>query len=500
MSSNPFGDLASWALRGVGGADNEGGEDQEEQGQQMSTDTLTPEEMRAQRLARMDALQKQQSQASSDSNAAAANDSSSVQEPKPMDIDDSSKNKAATTPKKMEIDEDDKNNASNNNKKNESMKTSPAPEKEHKKKKAKESHISPADPAKKTQKKAELLIKKVLSVSLAGTSTTSDSSCVVIDIDDTAITVQTVAEILATRLALSPNSPELRTMPPQKALIPYLAQCHRRAAEEIKTMKQSSKIKTPELLEILEEIKRQVVSYAASSLNVPELFELGHDSTMQLAKCFTSNVTDLASSITFGVAGTTSSFYYLLCDELVSSDEDAFGRVISEIVEYLTKQLSRMETVLEGGDGADGCALVMVSALTAVCVHRKAAEVVTQLDSFLLPPEGSPQAQEVVENRPQANADLMARLLGIGNRSYLRRSGPGLDRGTVLGLCLRPGIPKSNPVFGSIRMSLDSVERTTSAQRQQLRVHQEACNQLVMALIKAGSDARAKVCCGCSMP
>lgn len=481
-----LGDLASWALRGVGGGDQNNGDGGQEQ-DQANIEALSPEEMRAQRLARMEALQKQQQEQ--------AQQAAAEEEPKPMDIDEKpAASPAKDTPVKMEVDSSDKGN----------LKSSPppssSPQKEHKKKKAKESHSSPADPARKAQKKAELLLKKVLSISLVGTSTTSDSSCVVINIDDTAVTVQTIAEILATRLSLAPNAPELRTMPAQKALIPYLAQCHRRAAEEIKATKQSNNsssskasAKSPEFLEILEEIKRQVVSYASSCLIVPELFEMGQDAPQQLAKCFTSNVTDLASSITFGVTGPASSFYYMLCEELLSSDNEAFVRVIGEIVSHLTKQLTRMDSVLDAGDGTDGSALVLVTALTSVCVHKKAAEVVTQLSNFLLPAEGSDHAKEVVDNRPQAGADLMSRLLGLRNQSYLKRSGPALDKETVLGLCLRPGIPRLNPAFSSPRMSLNAVEQTTSSQRRQLRVHQDACNQLVMALIKAGPDARSKV-------
>lgn len=474
--SNSLSDLASWALGGVGGANGEG-EGGEEQEEQQPMETLTPEEMRAQRLARMEAMQKKQSEGDA---SASAQDTSAEESPKPMEIDKPApKNES---PQKMDIDGEDSNRTK-------SAAPTASPQKEHKSKKAKESHA--VDPARKSQKKAELLLKKVLSVALSGTSTTSDSSCVVIKIDENAITVQSISEILAERLSLSANDSALRTMPAQKALIPYLAQCHRRASEECKTMKQASKNKSPELIELLEEIKRQVVSYAASTLSVG-LFEMGADAPLQLAKCFTSSVTDLASSITFGVAGAASSFYHLLCEELVSSDKEAFDRVIGEAVESLAKSLTRTDSVLDAGDGTEGSALVMVTALTAICSHKKAAEVVTHLSNFLLPPEGSAKAQETVENRPQAGADLMSRLLGL-NRSYLRRSGPALDKETILGLCLRPGIPKINPAFSSVRMSMDAVERTTSSQRQQLRVHQEACNQLVMALIKAGPEARSKV-------
>lgn len=198
-------DLASWALRGVaGGAANAEGDGGDDQGDQQPMETLSPEEMRAQRLARMEAAQRQQQAQSSANN----NDS-----PKPMEIEKPTPKQES--PQKMDIDGEESNSGRNPK----SAAPVGSPPKENKSKKAKESHVS-ADPAKKAQKKAELMLKKVLSISLAGTTTTSDSSCVVIKIDDTAITVQSISEILAERLSLSANDPALRTMPAQKGLIP----------------------------------------------------------------------------------------------------------------------------------------------------------------------------------------------------------------------------------------------------------------------------------------
>ena len=154
---------------------------------------------------------------------------------------------------------------------------------------------TPSDSAKKTQKKKELLIKKVLGITLG----TEDSSCVKIELDDKDnIGVHSVAEILATRLSLPPS--EIRTLPQQKPLIPYLGLCHRKAGDELKTLRQASKKDTTELQDMLQEIQRQVVSYAASSLMEPDLFEQGADGRKQLVQAVVQGVTDLQESLTLG--------------------------------------------------------------------------------------------------------------------------------------------------------------------------------------------------------
>ena len=130
--------------------------------------------------------------------------------------------------------------------------------------------------AKKQQMKVEVLVKKVLGVALS-TSSLCDGSVVCIDVDAMEISHESIAEILAARLSISAD---YKTIPPQKdGVIPYLAHCYKIAAEEYKT------IKDVKLSLLLHEIITQVISYAASSLFEPDLFELGHDGTTQLAKC-----------------------------------------------------------------------------------------------------------------------------------------------------------------------------------------------------------------------
>jgi ubiquitin conjugation factor E4 B len=378
-------------------------------------------------------------------------------------------------------------------------------EAQQQKKKAKESHLAtPADASRKLQRKKELLIKKILSITL---TPASDPACVALELDTdisiASIGVQSVAELLATRLSLPKSESALNTMPPQKPLISYLAHCHRKASDELKTMRQvSSNMKsssknntdTSDLIQLLEEMQRQVVSYAASSLMEPDLFEQASDGAQQLSKALLNTTTDPTHSITFGVAGTSTSFYYMLCEELVTQDQATLTKLMAHVATQLLLQLKQCDSI-DAGVG-DASALGLLSALTSMCAHKKAALAVTQMEAFLLPPKDSPQALELIRPPMPAGADLLRLLAGGDHRPYLKRSGPALEKETLLGAVLRVSSPKNNAAFSPtsiLRQSLDSVERATNHQRQQLKVYQDGCNQFILSLIKAGPDARQRV-------
>lgn len=443
-------DLANWALRGGAGG-NDNNENQETTGQSLSNNEETPltaEELRAQRLARMEELQRRQQQA------------------EPMDVDSP---KAAPAPAPVPAPKPAPTPTS----------TSPTPQPPEKKRK------DAPDSARKMQRKKELLLKKTLSIALAGTSSASDSSLKVIDIDSAEISVQSVAEILATRLSAPPS-------PMDKPLIAYLALSHRRASEELKTMEQTQK-KSQELCDIVQEMQRQVVSYAASILMEPDLFEAGHDAREQLAQCLLAASTDVASSITFGVAGPASSFYHRVVDELVDQDANLIDDIVGDICRKWIAQLLRCESVLDSVDSTDG--LMLVTALAALASHKRAAVALTKLDCFLLPRPNTPQASELIRPPMPTGGNLLQMIAGE-NRPYKKRSGPAVEKQTLLGAALRLGVPKNNAAFSPtsiFNLSLDSIERTTSTQRNQLRVHQQACCQLVLALVKAGAEARSAV-------
>jgi hypothetical protein len=401
-------DLASWALRGQAAQDAQPAEPPPQ--------PLTMEEVRAQRLARMEAAQHR---------AAAAPEPMEV-EPEPMEIDTTTTTPAEETAAPV-------------------VKLAPvvvvapvvvaapvaaapvppptapaSPPKNNNKKKKTE---SVDNSTRKLQRKKELLLKKVLAVTLVGGSVSGDASTVAVDLDGTTeISVQSTAEILVSRLSL---------MEASKSILSYLGACHRRAVEEAKsTLPQ----KSPELSEILQEIQRQVVSYAASCLMVPGLFPAAEDAPLQLATCLQSG------EVTFG--GTTTSFYYLLCEELFTQDAPNFTVILSQVVTCITKQLATVKSVL------DGTSTALVQALAAACSHKRACAALTSLPAFLLPPAGSPEAAQLV--RP-AGQNILQQMLGADQtRAYLKRSGPALEKDTLLGQVLQIGLPRSNSAFSPV--------------------------------------------------
>jgi Ubiquitin elongating factor core len=512
-------DLASWALRGgAGNGDGDGnGEDNNDDpnnnGNNNSNNAppepaVTEEEIRARRLARMEAMQKKQQEEQLKA-AEAAIASADASGPQPMEVETTPSPKAAPDVTPMET--EPSSTQPLYKKAKETHQNSPSSASPPKK----SAQLSSAlDPARKLQRKMELVIKKVLNITLGSKKT--DSACIPIDIGDDgdessrSLGVQTIAEILATRLSL-PSSDLSTTMPPQKPLIQYLAMAHRKAGEEAKTMRQNaaSAEKNAPILELLQEIQNQVINYASSSLLMPDLFEQASDSRDQLYYALVSQASgsaDPTANVTFGVTGTSSSFYHQLCDELHSQDASVFDTVIGGLASGITTQLMSCDhidstTSISVGSGSSQLTtttspLGLVTALQAICSHKKAASTISNLSIFLLPPEGSAAAKETVRPQMPAGTDLFRMLAGGENRPYKKRSGVGLEKETLLGLVLRVSTPKNNPAFSPtniLRQSMSAVDQASNQQRQQLRVYQGACNQLVMSFIKAGPQARGQV-------
>lgn len=501
--SGLFPDLASWALGGGAGTGNG---NQSTSAADTTSDaageTMTPDELRAQRLARLElTAQKNQSE---------QNQIKTQQDPEPMDVD---------------IDEPPKHTLKTvTNLKPPPVTSVTTPTEAQMSKKVKSDKESPIYVAQKLQRRKEVLLKKVLHIVLEGSSLSSasndNSQVTILDIGSIEISTQSVSEIIATRLSMDPPTIALQ----QKSLMTYLAASHRRASEELKNIQQeeqmSKKNKQPqfndEIVELLREIQRQLVSYAATCLMEPDLFALAYDSVMQLAKCLihgsgghNSDPTE-NHSITFGSTGSSSSsFYHQLIDELVQQDESVLEEtIIPGLLEYFMSILKKCDSILDHGSIEGGNAVVIISSLTSLCSHKTAAQIVAKSKYFLLPPVASPQAKEIVRPMPSSNNSAVNLLQMLASNSpdmrpYLKRSGPALDKDTILGLCLRIGVPdsrtglaSSNPAFSPssiLRQSLHTVEQETSQQRLQLQVHQTGCYQLIMTLIKGGALVREKV-------
>lgn len=252
-----------------------------------------------------------------------------------------------------------------------------------------------------------------------------------------------------------------------------------------------------------------MVSYAASSLQLPDLFELGNDSCLQLAKCLSTTTTDPSSSVTFDVMGKNTSFYYCVCEELHSQDTDAFETMVTDVVTCITDALSKCKSLLDESPpdaGLGGNGLLLTSALRELCTNKKAATCLTQVPSFLIPPADSPQASEWVGGPPPpqiprgANPhqiDFIRRMQEMSN-SRMRRSGKGLEEDTVLGNVLRLGLPwKHESVLSSyvnpMRRSPKDINQISEGHRRQLELYQSKCNELIRQLVVAGEQPRQKV-------
>lgn len=278
--------IARWALGGGAGDNNaDGGGAAESQ----QAAPLTEEDMRARRMARLAASEKSQSSVSdgvaSDNGGAGATSSgldNKGDESTKMDIDKPST--ASTTaasatdaPQPMDVDDDDTMEPAQSKKAKTKPPSSPST-----------SGSTPPDPMadnqRKLRRKKMILLRKVLLVTIQNNDsdpTSSDQqllpSCVHLTMDDDEVTsaskcptgfqVRHIAEILAARLSLDPNSNSLRTIPMQPAggLVGYLGGCYKRAGEEWKEIRNGMERRKDgsggggeELCEILEEIRKQV--------------------------------------------------------------------------------------------------------------------------------------------------------------------------------------------------------------------------------------------------
>jgi len=413
------------------------------------------------------------------------------------------------------------------------------------------------------QRKKETLLKKVLLITLVpgssnnntNTSSSEPGGSILIDIGNSTITAENVAEILASRLSLPHDHPFLKSQSSipahEKMLLGYLASCHRRIADELKQFHQKKKATTAtlhnvsvnvnnnttssaELEHILQELLRQVVSFTASSFLDPDLFPLGPETgPVQLAKCLLSSNIDPASSITMHPLGKGTSFYARLCAELEELDPQLLQTTILDTSNELRRGLTLCHTVLDDNtEGKSG--LIYVAALTSLISVKKAAVALVtgpdrasniRREGFLLPPEDDDNSRLRVEgpanlmagfpppspplsgatdretggSHPQRLVQMMAALSqglrgggpGGGGAGYLKRSGPALEKDTLLGQVLRLGLPVESPsVTSAFRdvagRNVGEVKKSTERMRRQLEVYQDAVVFFVRGLITSG--------------
>jgi hypothetical protein len=546
-------DLAGWALSGGAGRNNDNDNEQQQQQQQQDSSSVlvteSEEEIRAKRLARLSAARNDTTAVNTNEGPSSTNEKTqSVQnevdrtkEDKKSSLSNASR-KHEETAAKASTDKSPSQGAANNKPQTEeplwkkirddaldskdksSGVTSVLEESVSKEKKM----AAAKNPGKKIQIFKERLLEKTLKIKLVSptsddttshdTSSTS-SDIVPIDIGTDQVNKENISEIIAERLALPANSQHLTSLPmTDQKLISYLGACHRRISEELKSVSTSSsnvvsqQQSQEEIIQLLQEMKAQVVSYSATSLMAPDLFALAQDGPKQLSECLVQAALDPSTSIAIGVAGKNSSYYRALCDELLAQDEDLFQNIFQEVLRHVQEDLSRQsECVMEtfGTSSNSGSGLVQVAALTIMCSHKKVAAVVVNSGNFLLPPEGSIEASEEVRvslppppvgaTPQQVQIYRMMSAMAQGRQSYRKRSGPALEKNTLLGLVMRLGMPMdSNAVISQFqnvgRMTRNDVQQKTDMLRRQLKVYQDAVCGLVKALITSGEETRKMVC------
>lgn len=366
----------------------------------------------------------------------------------------------------------------------------------------------------KRNRKMEILVRRVLHVTLSGgildTSTSFipdfSSPSSTLDTNKTTITPSRISEILAARLATHPDVPSLFSISSQeKCLVSYLGACHRRASEELNTLSKSADNSDP-TYQILTEIRRQVVSYAASLLTEPDLFELGPSGKAQLAQCLVDSPIDLSLSITTAVFGKGSSFYACLCEELLSLDTSSFRTVIENTVDYIASKLKTCTTLIDR-ESTILCpdAIRLVTALTALCSFKKSAAIIVSLPIFLLPSTGTlhatkhifPDMPQIAPGATTQQQRFYQMMMTISNSKsdYLGRSGPALEKNTLLGLILKIGLPVDSPTLTSAfenaaTMTVVDVNKITDCMRSQLRVYKNAILEFVNSLVISSAEIR----------
>ena len=343
--------------------------------------------------------------------------------------------------------------------------------------------------------KKEGILKQLLLITL--NSKNNDSSLVNIELDDASsseddgISIRCIGEILAYRLAIPAKSPELKSQR-YTSTVSYLAGCYKRASESLVQMTSSSSKDTPILIEFAREIETQIISYTVSSLAYPDLFPSMADGSCQLSKMFQTDTLSLTAG------GASNSFYGKVCFEL--DEQGVLSDVIKNVAKDLMEVLKKCNTALDNG-------AAIIGALADLASNKKAAVAITQLDNFVLPPENSPQASERVEggipemaglNPQQRQMFRMMQMMGGRNSGYLRRSGPALEKETLLGLCMRLGMPPQDPSItvqfsNPGRRTRADVEGTRSNLRRQLQIHRDATLRLVKALLTSGPQCRQRI-------
>jgi Ubiquitin elongating factor core len=473
--SNLLPDLASWALRGGAAATEE---------TETPSPTMTPQALRAQRLARLEALQPSAAaEAEPMAPAGGVGESTNETARTPLFNTERSLPVAAATPSSSS---------------SSSAAALPKAETTPRLKKAKNATGT------NRQRQKEQLLYQCLSVQLAGTAAAGPDA-VLVDIGSTEISVRTIAEIIAVRLARG-----------TRGVIGDLG----RAATRTFEIRRAAA--DPEDQALLQELQQQIVAYAATCIVEPDVFPaVSHQVPEQIATALLQDPPEILRG------GAGQSFWALLMDDLQQQDAGVFQSTVHAMLDFFCALLLQTDSVLgtiavpTPSNATETTTTTtlhctpthIVTALTSMCsLHKGVAAQVADYPYFLLPPAGNTTtpppflATASSSSASHATVNPLWQLLSgggaaltpmqrwMGGGRWQPRSGLAMEHGTLLGLCLRVGIPKppggTNPAFSAsapaqlLRQSQPTIDSLTRTQRQQLSLHQGECYNFIMALLK----------------
>ena len=457
--SNFLPDLANWALRGVGGsgaaaAAAEGTdpssnhtEPEVDEAAQPPTSQMTPQELRAQRVARMEELsllQQQQQQQQQSPQETGVIPTSSTADPTNivMDIETPTETThvknppittAATTtltaaPPTMGV----RSMKKAKNHGDAAAVVSTVTTSQTTSMRSHKSGGSSNSSGIILQRKKEQLLMKCLHIQLVGGSTTTTTTTttdhnkhniITVDIGSTEISVTTMAEIIAVRLSMEllPLSTPPGTASPSPLVISYMGSAYNRTMDEIRNISPSTKddAATTELYDLLQEMKHQIVSYTTTCMVEPDVFpNVSHNIPVQIAQALLNSM-GLSTTSSGSMNSTTStldynnitlhqqsSFYTKIMDEFQQQDRTTFTSCVHAIVEYYCTQLLQTDSLLNtitippllrNNNGTNQnsnhstsltCTPTnIVTALSTMCLlHKGVAMAMTEYPFFLLPP------------------------------------------------------------------------------------------------------------------
>ena len=136
-----------------------------------------------------------------------------------------------------------------------------------------------------------------------------------------------LSAVIASRLAMAPDDAKLKAVTArERKAVYYLAGIFDRAGVESGALAGKSN-EDMVLTEMLKEIQDLAVSYCASSLTVPDLFESAVAASSQLFSCLSTNSHNIAS-------GSASSFLHRVCKELLEQEEVSVGKSVAVARRY----------------------------------------------------------------------------------------------------------------------------------------------------------------------